>query len=95
MKELLFKHLDRNYYMTFSSFIHYKLCLKSNNDSVRLNVVLDELKIIFGLPHDEMLDIVLIWVEKESIIINNEIVEELENGAKINLAKGTIQFGEK
>jgi hypothetical protein len=58
-------------------------------------VVLDELKIIFGLPHDEMLDIVLIWVEKESIIINNEIVEELENGAKINLAKGTIQFGEK
>jgi hypothetical protein len=81
--------------MTFSSFIQYKVCLKTNNDSVRLNVVFDELKIIFGLPHDEMLDIVLMWVEKESIILNNEIVEELENGAKINLAQGTIQFGEK
>jgi hypothetical protein len=95
MKELLLKHLDRNYYMTFSSYMNYKFILKANNDSVRLNVVVDELKIIFGLPHDELVDIVLIWVEKESIIINNEIVEELENGAKINLAEGTIQFGEK
>lgn len=95
MKELLFKHLERNYYLTFSSFINYKLCLKSNNDSVRLNVVVDELKIIFGLPHDELVEIVLVWVEEQSTLINNEIVEELENGTKINLERGTIRFGEK
>jgi hypothetical protein len=74
MDELIFKHLERNYFIIISSFVVYRLCLKSNKSSIRLNFVVDELKTIFGLPHEELVEIVLKWVEKKSIIINNEMV---------------------
>jgi len=48
-----------------------------------------ELETIFDVKHEEIIEIVLDWIQKYSIIINNETVEKLEKGEEIEI-RGNI-----
>jgi len=78
MKEIVLNYLDKNYKMTLSTYVSYKLKETATGNDVSLKDVFIQLETIFSLNEEEQRDIFDIWADKKSIELNNLVVSMQE-----------------
>lgn len=75
--------------MTYKDYYAYKLSSKQNKESLPLKIVVYDIQKIFNLNENEVIEILLDWIEVKSITLNNQIVSVLEsNESKPTIIKG-------
>lgn len=75
MEKILIRFLDKNYYLTLESMSKFYVLGKNNNPSININILMEDMGLIFCVNKDDLLRVFNIWVDKESTQINNRIVE--------------------
>ena len=75
MDKLIYKYFNKNYRMTLSTYSSYKLYDKVSESDISLKTVLISMTEIFSVSQEEIHKVFEKWSDKESVIINNRIVE--------------------
>ena len=75
MRELVIRHLNRNYYFSFSTMVSFLMKEKATGKQISLYGVIDIIKLAFNITHEEAYAIFDEWAEVQHTFINNRIVE--------------------
>tara|TARA_R110000782_G_scaffold144871_3_gene237706 strand:- start:10895 stop:11251 length:357 start_codon:yes stop_codon:yes gene_type:complete len=75
MDKLIYKYFEKNYKLTLSTYSSFQLYDKVNEKSVTLKTILTLISQLFSVTLEEVSEVFNSWSDKESIIINNRIVE--------------------
>lgn len=75
MKEIVVKYLNKNYKLTLSTYVSYKLKEILTDNEISLKEVFNQLEIIFNLSANEQIEIFESWADVKAIEINNLVVD--------------------
>lgn len=73
MKKLIVKYLEKNYRLSLSSYVSYKVIDKQDNSSVGLKQLLKDLEAVFSVDSQTIYIAFEEWSKIEHIKINNQI----------------------
>jgi hypothetical protein len=75
MRELVIKHLNRNYHFSLSTMVSFFIKEKASGKQISLYGVIDIMKLVFDISHEEAYEIFDEWAEVQHTFINNRIVD--------------------
>ena len=75
MREFVIRHLNRNYHFSLSTMVSFFMKEKASGKQISLYGVIDIMKLVFDISHEEAYEIFDEWAEVQHTIINNRIVE--------------------
>lgn len=85
MKPIILKYLKKNYRFTYYTFSNYLLKDIVREEEVKLSDIINSLKTIFTISEEEIMVIFDEWVDSQSILLNNRLVEIQERLYKIGV----------
>lgn len=79
MKNIIFKYLDTNFKLTFSSAVSFKVLHRKTSEELYLRGFMDEIQTVFDLSDLDTRRIFDAWIDKETIELNNLMVQIKED----------------
>lgn len=75
MKDIVIKHLNKQYSFTQSTYVTYVLYDKTDKVEVGLPSVFKSITKIFGISESELTEIFDVWADQKAIELSNRITE--------------------
>jgi hypothetical protein len=75
MEEIIIKHLNKQYQLTLSTYVSYKVLDKIDNVEVSLKQVIQNIILIFNIDETEIMGIFDKWADNQATLLNNKIAD--------------------
>ena len=75
MEEIIIKYLNKQYQLTLSTYVSYKVLDKVDNLEVSLKQVIHNVILIFNIDEAEIIRIFDKWADNQATLLNNKIAD--------------------
>ena len=75
MEEIIIKYLNKQYQLTLSTYVSYKVLDKLDNLEVSLKQVIHNVILIFNIDETEIVRIFDKWADNQVTLLNNKIAD--------------------
>lgn len=75
MEEIIIKFLNKQYQLTLSTYVSYKVLDKVDNVEVSLKQVIQNVILIFNIDETEIMNIFDKWADNQATLLNNKIAD--------------------
>lgn len=75
MEEIIIKFLNKQYQLTLSTYVSYKVLDKVDNVEVSSKQVIQNVILIFNIDETEIMNIFDKWADNQATLLNNKIAD--------------------
>ena len=75
MEEIIIKFLNKQYQLTLSTYVSYKVLDKVDNAEVSSKQVIQNVILIFNIDETEIMNIFDKWADNQATLLNNKIAD--------------------